>query len=181
VKVGKAATEKVGLSKSVIVGGMYSTMVGGTMSTTVGLMQSETVGLVKNVSAGKKIVLSCGEAKLVMESSGNITLSNADGAKISLAGSQVSIEGARSRAEQRSHQLVRPEPRGSTRHAAHRRFLAVDDGHTVPVGALSRCPGYVACAPREEQLAARVSAGQSGVSCEKIAISFQLSAFSSHR
>ncbi|APR78303.1 Hypothetical protein A7982_03650 [Minicystis rosea] len=72
--VGKASSEKVGLAKSLTVGGMYSVTVGGAMSTTVGLMSNEMVGLVKSVKAGKKIEIKCGKAKIVMESSGKITL-----------------------------------------------------------------------------------------------------------
>ncbi|MDI1451770.1 type VI secretion system tip protein TssI/VgrG [Polyangium sp. 6x1] len=92
-KVRKSSSENVGLTKSVMVGGMYSVTVGGAMSTTVGLMQSEMVGLVKTVTVGKKIEIKCGDSKIVMESSGKITI---EGKEITIKGEKhVGVEAER--------------------------------------------------------------------------------------
>jgi type VI secretion system secreted protein VgrG len=72
--VALASAETVGLVKALTVGVAYQISVGGAMNTTVLGAQSEEVGLIKTVTVGEKIEIVCGKARMVLESSGKITL-----------------------------------------------------------------------------------------------------------
>jgi type VI secretion system secreted protein VgrG len=72
--VGKTSTETVGMLKMLNVGGAYQLGVGAAMNTTVALGQFEQVGLVKHVRVGSQLVLECGQGKIIIDSSGKITI-----------------------------------------------------------------------------------------------------------
>ena len=90
LSVSRTSSETVMLAKSVTVGGALSTTVGAAMTTTVGLIQTENVGISKTVTAGQKIELVCGASKIVLESSGKVTIS---GTEITIEGSKTKIVG----------------------------------------------------------------------------------------
>jgi len=78
VSVGKAATETVALAKALTIGAGYQITVGGAMNTTVGGIHAEEVGLIKTVIVGQKLMLVCGKSKIVLDSSGKISIEGAE-------------------------------------------------------------------------------------------------------
>jgi type VI secretion system secreted protein VgrG len=93
------STETVGLAKALTVGGAYTVTVAGAINSAAGLASAEEVGLSKttlvgktySITAGDRLELKVGKAMIIMESSGNITIS---GTNISVGGSEsISIDG----------------------------------------------------------------------------------------
>ncbi|GAB6847039.1 type VI secretion system Vgr family protein [Paraburkholderia kururiensis] len=86
------STETVGLAKALTVGGGYQVTVAGAVNTSAGLASAEEVGLSKTtmvgktytITAGDRIELKTGDAVLILESNGHITL----------RGTQLLIEGS---------------------------------------------------------------------------------------
>nr|WP_225936296.1 type VI secretion system tip protein TssI/VgrG [Caballeronia sp. NK8] len=97
VAVALASAETVGLAKALTVGGAYAVSVGGAINTAAGLASAEEVGLHKStmvgtsysITAGDRFELTVGAAKLVLESSGNISITGAD---IKINGTTVKVD-----------------------------------------------------------------------------------------
>jgi len=96
--IGKFSMENVGIAKMInigvaqmlTIGGVSATNVGGVMNTAVGLVSMEQVGKMKSIVVGDKFQITCGKAKLTMESSGKITL---EGTEISTTGTEITVDG----------------------------------------------------------------------------------------
>jgi len=74
LNVGKNKSETVAIASALSIGGAYQISVGAAMNTTVALAQMEEIGLIKNIIVGDKFELTCGSGKLIIESSGKVTI-----------------------------------------------------------------------------------------------------------
>jgi type VI secretion system secreted protein VgrG len=72
--VGENSSETVGKIKSVSVGTDFTLEVTGNMTTTVSSNQTEDVSLNKDVTVGEKLTITVGDAKVVIEKNGDITI-----------------------------------------------------------------------------------------------------------
>jgi type VI secretion system secreted protein VgrG len=80
--VGAHERVDIGLDQHISVGANHHVSVGADQDTKVAGAQSEDVGLVKRITVGRKVEIVCGKARIVLESSGRISL---DGTEVSLA------------------------------------------------------------------------------------------------
>ena len=72
--VGIASAETVGVAKALSVGVAYAVNVGAVMNTIVGVSSTEQVGVFKSVIVGSKFEIKCGASRIVLESSGKVTI-----------------------------------------------------------------------------------------------------------
>ncbi|WP_438040384.1 type VI secretion system Vgr family protein [Sorangium sp. So ce128] len=93
VKVGDRATLEVGSKRNTTIGADDSLSVGGTETRNIDVDATESVGAKKTVKVGEKFTLECGSGKIIVDSSGKITV---EGSDITVKGSgTVKVEGAK--------------------------------------------------------------------------------------
>ena len=80
--VGGLSLENVGGAKTLSIGAAYAVSVGAAMNTTVGGASTEEVGLFKIVKAGQKLELCCGDSKITLSKSGEVTIEGKKSVKI---------------------------------------------------------------------------------------------------
>ncbi|MBN1960450.1 MAG: type VI secretion system tip protein VgrG [Deltaproteobacteria bacterium] len=80
--VGSISQENIGGAKTLSIGGAYAVNVGAAMSTTVAGINTEQTGFLKIIKAGAKIQLCCGDSKITLSKSGEITIEGKKAVKV---------------------------------------------------------------------------------------------------